>query len=86
PGAPACSAATVDTRALARALTAKGAGSVHVSGCVKGCAHPGRATLTVVGRDGAYDLVKKGHAWDQPQMRGLTADALLALDLMTLSD
>lgn len=86
PGAPACSAATVDTRALARALTAKGAGSVHVSGCVKGCAHPGRATLTVVGRDGAYGLVKKGHAWDQPQMRGLTADALLALDLMTLSD
>lgn len=86
PGAPACTSATVDTRALARALAKKSAGRVHVSGCAKGCAHPGRAALTVVGRSGAYDLVKAGHAWDQPQMRGLTADALLACDLMTLSD
>ncbi|MGO4525094.1 precorrin-3B synthase [Microvirga sp. 2MCAF35] len=39
--------------------------SVHVSGCPKGCAHPGKADLTLVGRaDGRYDVVPHGSTRD----------------------
>lgn len=77
PGAPACAAATVDTRALARAL-APTHRDLHVSGCAKGCAHPRLAHTTLVGRAGAFDLVKDGHPWDQPHQRGLAATELKA--------
>lgn len=77
PGAPACAAATVDTRALARKLAPHAPAGLHVSGCAKGCAHPRPAPLTLVGNDGAYDLVAHGHPWDSPRQRGLTADDLL---------
>ncbi len=76
PGAPACAAATVDTRTLARTL-APTHRELHVSGCDKGCAHPRIAATTLVGRDGAYDLVEQGHPWDQPRQRGLTRQDLL---------
>jgi precorrin-3B synthase len=34
---------------------------VHVSGCEKGCAHPGPAPVTLVGRAGSrYDVVREG--------------------------
>ena len=79
PGAPACAAATVDTRALARALAPFHAGGLHVSGCTKGCARPRKTATTLVGRDGAYDLVEQGHPWDQPRQRGLSP-----ADLMTI--
>ncbi|MEX0310335.1 MAG: cobalamin biosynthesis protein CobG [Tateyamaria sp.] len=74
PGAPACASATVDTRRLARQLAQPG---LHVSGCTKGCAHPRLAPKTLVGRDGAYDLVENGHPWDAPRQRGLTAQDLM---------
>lgn len=74
PGAPACASATVETRSLARALAKPG---LHVSGCAKGCAHPRTAETTLVGRDGAYDLVENGHPWDAPRQRGLTPNDLL---------
>jgi precorrin-3B synthase len=39
--------------------------NLHVSGCPKGCAHPGRADLTLVGRaDGRYDVVPGGSTRD----------------------
>jgi precorrin-3B synthase len=40
--------------------------SVHVSGCAKGCAHPGPATLTVVGTADGCALVAGGSARDAP--------------------
>ena len=80
PGAPLCPAASVETRELARRLASQLAGtgrSLHVSGCAKGCARARPADLTLVGHEGRFDLVERGHAWDEPCQRGLTPDALL---------
>lgn len=77
PGAPLCSAATVETRALARKLAAKTNTKLHVSGCSKGCAFPRVSALTLVGRDGRFDLVKDGLPWDEPSHTGLTENDLL---------
>ena len=81
PGAPACASATVNARADATALAALGLrGTIHVSGCAKGCAHPLPATITLVGRDGRYGIVRHGRAADEPAERGLTAaEAVAAL-------
>jgi precorrin-3B synthase len=83
PGAPSCSSATVETRALVRALAsvldAAAPGtphSLHVSGCAKGCARSRAADLTLVGRNGAFDLVRNGCAWDTPSQTGLSPKAL----------
>ena len=63
-GAPACSGATTPVRADAdsfaevlRGLPGDGI-ALHVSGCAKGCAHRGAAPVTLVGRDGLYDIVR----------------------------
>ena len=82
PGAPACASATVDTRTLAVALAdgfaaPNGSANLHVSGCAKGCARTKAAAVTLVGRDGAFDLISNGCAWDPPQERGLTPSNLL---------
>ncbi len=81
PGRPACASATVDTRATAAALAALGLpGAIHVSGCAKGCAHPGPAAITLVGDgEGRYGLVRHGRAADAPTERGLTAGEAVAL-------
>lgn len=83
PGAPACASATVATRAVARAIVSQlqaiGSGmprSLHVSGCAKSCARASAAELTLVGRNGAFDLVRDGRAWDAPSQTGLSPEAL----------
>lgn len=78
-GAPACPQALVATRPLARALGPSLAPSqmLHVSGCAKGCAHPGTAALTLVGRPGAtFDLIRNGTTTDPPALTGLAPEAL----------
>ena len=52
---------------------------LHVSGCSKSCAHRGPASLTLVGRDGRYDLIRNGSAADRPSLTGLTVDQIEAL-------
>ncbi len=56
-GAPACASATLPTRELAPQVV-RAAGNLldgsmflHLSGCAKGCAHPGIASLTFAGSD-----------------------------------
>ncbi|MEP2641353.1 cobalamin biosynthesis protein CobG [Roseobacter sp.] len=71
PGAPHCASATVETRMIARALAGQVGGSLHVSGCAKGCACKPRTDITLIGRDGRFDLVRGGHAWDAPDRCGL---------------
>ena len=71
-GRPGCASASVETRGLAAGLRPRG--TVHVSGCSKGCAHPGVAGITLVGRDGGFDVVRGGRAGDVPQRYGLRPD------------
>ncbi len=79
PGAPACGSATVDTRGAARQLAAMSlAGTIHVSGCAKGCARSAPADLVLVGREGRYGVVRNGTPRD-PASRTVAPDALDAL-------
>jgi precorrin-3B synthase len=67
PGRPACASGRIETRALAAELAPQTNGrSLHVSGCAKGCAHPGAADLTIVGLDGGAGLVVEGGPRDAP--------------------
>ena len=82
-GAPSCLSATVDARGDAARLAAiigpAHNDTLHVSACVKSCAHRGDASLTLVGRDGRYDLIRNGAAADRPSLTGLTMDQIEAL-------
>ena len=76
PGAPACAAGQAPARADAARLAALNLGPLHISGCTKGCAHPGPAR-TLVGRAGRYDLVPHGRAADTPSITGLTLEQMI---------
>ncbi len=69
-----------DGRALAAAIGGRGAGTVHLAGCSKGCAHPGAADILALARpDGGYDLHRRaragaaGVAWTE----GLSGPAMI---------
>ena len=76
-GAPFCPQASVETRALARALAARVPG-LHVSGCAKGCAHPGAAPVVLTGRAGGFDLAHHARAGDPALRSALSPAAVLA--------
>jgi precorrin-3B synthase len=70
PGAPTCQNASTPTQddamrlaPLARHLSDHGIG-LHVAGCIKGCAHPAHAPVTLVAASGLYGLVIGGTAQD----------------------
>ncbi|SDP23645.1 precorrin-3B synthase [Afipia sp. GAS231] len=75
-GAPGCLQAAQPTRALARSLAPHlPVGAVlHVSGCSKGCAHPGATNFTLTAQAEGFDLIRDGHARDLPLRWGLTAE------------
>ena len=79
-GAPACGSAKLATRQAAPAITQAAAAlldgsfNIHVSGCAKGCAHPGAAAMTFVGPN--Y-LVLQGRAGDPPHA-ALSMDQTIA--------
>jgi len=78
PGAPFCPQAQGETRDLARRLAAHIPGTLHVSGCAKGCARARPADIVLTARDGVYDLSHSGRAGDPPVQSGLTAAQILA--------
>ncbi|RVA23301.1 precorrin-3B synthase [Mesorhizobium sp. M7D.F.Ca.US.004.03.1.1] len=61
PGTPACASGRIATRDIAETIAAENADildfTLHVSGCAKGCAHPGPAALTIVGGENGAGLV-----------------------------
>ena len=74
PGAPGCQSTSLDTRGdgrrLAGLLPRFGfTGTIHVSGCAKGCAKSGTSDLVLVGAEGRYGLVRNGTAQDSPARR-----------------
>ncbi len=68
-GAPGCPQALQATRDLARRLApdVPEGQHLHVSGCAKGCAHPGPASVTLTGTAAGFDLIRQGRASDQGQ-------------------
>ncbi|OIQ46250.1 MAG: precorrin-3B synthase [Roseobacter sp. MedPE-SW] len=80
-GAPGCLQALSDTRDLARDLAphVPEGQILHVSGCAKGCAHPGPAPLTLTATSSdTFDLIHHGRASDQPVKETQSASALRA--------
>jgi precorrin-3B synthase len=80
PGSSGCRSTSLDTRRdgrrLARLLPQFGfTGTIHVSGCAKGCAKSGPSDLVLVGADGAYGVVRNGTSHDRPE-RGVTVSDL----------
>jgi precorrin-3B synthase len=71
-GAPICASADIAARALAPQIAAAvapyldGSFKIHISGCIKGCAHPAPAALTVVGTTSGCTLVANGSTRDAP--------------------
>ncbi|MER8652202.1 MULTISPECIES: precorrin-3B synthase [unclassified Mesorhizobium] len=61
PGTPACASGRIATRDIAEKIAAENADildfTLHISGCAKGCAHPGSAALTIVGGENGAGLV-----------------------------
>jgi precorrin-3B synthase len=85
-GAPICASAEIPARALAPLISNAAAGlldgslTVHLSGCPKGCAHPGTSALTIVGApNGCCGLVVDGRARDQPAATTAAAAVTSAL-------
>jgi precorrin-3B synthase len=75
PGAPACASGLIPARMLAATLapvlapimtSAHDGVAVHISGCSKGCAHPGPAALILVGAPQGCGVVHHGAACDTP--------------------
>lgn len=79
-GKPACLQAHQPTRDLARRLAAHvpERASLHISGCAKGCAHPGPAAITLTAQPNGFDVVYGGRAGGTPQRVGLDAEVLAA--------
>jgi precorrin-3B synthase len=83
-GAPACPQALAATRDLARALASSVPQGtlLHVSGCAKGCAHPGPADVTLVAVGQGYAALHNLTAADTPPFdplpHPLTAESLIA--------
>ena len=81
-GQPACARGEVETHAAAAMLAQTrraGDSLIHLSGCAKGCAHPGKAPLTLIGRAGLFDLVRNGGTADMPAKCHLTLAQIAAV-------
>lgn len=82
-GAPGCTQALQPTRALARALAPHLSVPLHVSGCAKGCAHPGPAPLTLTATVEGFALIRDGTAADMPLSTYSMADLIARPDILT---
>ncbi|MCG5240765.1 precorrin-3B synthase [Azospirillum doebereinerae] len=79
-----CDVGTTDTHATALAVAERAgplldhARMVHVSGCAKGCAHPGAADVTLTARDGVYDVALNAKPGAPAWRAGLSPDDAVA--------
>jgi precorrin-3B synthase len=80
-GAPLCASGLIATRAIAPRLAElhDGIATIHLSGCAKGCAHPDKAALTIVGSADGCALVADGSTQDAPFAIVATAELPAAI-------
>ncbi|MCC5900438.1 MAG: cobalamin biosynthesis protein CobG [Halomonas sp.] len=78
PGAPYCEQASVATQSLAEQLSGLKDTSVHISGCIKGCARQQPAALCLVGRDGRFDVIINDRADSAPKATGLSESEVIS--------
>jgi precorrin-3B synthase len=77
-GSDGCASGTIAARRVAETLARgepeffDGSFALHVSGCAKGCAHPGAALLTLVAIEAGVDLVIDGSAKSAPALHMAT--------------
>ncbi|MEJ6784439.1 precorrin-3B synthase [Aminobacter sp. Piv2-1] len=89
PGAPACASGMIAARDVAADIAADlGEGldpalSLHVSGCAKGCAHPGPATVTIVGDEKGAAFVVGGTAKGLPAAYTASYEAARGMGRLT---
>lgn len=78
-GAPRCAQGLASTRSVARTLAphVPTDGLLHMSGCAKGCAHPGPAPLTVTATQDGFDLIRQGRAGDDPDGASLSPEDII---------
>ena len=82
-GVTGCDVGSTDTHADGLAIAERSAGlleavrMVHVSGCAKGCAHPGAADVTLTAREGVYDVALNAAPGGTPWRSGLTPEAAI---------
>jgi precorrin-3B synthase len=79
-GAPGCPQARGDTRQIAFELSHDilPGQHLHVSGCTKGCAHPGMADVTLVATPNGYNLIRGGKASDVPHLTDIARNMIAA--------
>jgi precorrin-3B synthase len=86
PGKPACASGLIAARALAAEIAPhwpSDRGTLHVSGCAKGCAHPAPAALTMVGTERGCGIVRHGTARMTPDRYIDPADLVSEITHMT---
>ena len=72
PGKPACASGHIAARDIAAEIATRHGDildrsvTLHISGCSKGCAHPAKAALTLVGSENGAGLVVGGTAKSAP--------------------
>lgn len=85
PGAPACKSAEGDTRALALAIAkhlpdlSETGQTIHVSGCIKGCACARQTARTITARFNGYAMAINAKADEMPLLTGLSAESVLQI-------
>jgi precorrin-3B synthase len=84
-GSAGCASGAMPARALAAELAASqpeffdGSFELHVSGCAKGCAHPRKALLTLLGENEECRLIVNGSAGDVSGVHMAQADVTTAM-------
>jgi precorrin-3B synthase len=79
PGSPACASGLIPARTLATEIAGRVRnvpGTIHISGCAKGCAHPAPAALTIVGTPEGCGILHHASARDAPSRRIDVADVI----------
>lgn len=66
-GAPSCASAYIPARQIGALVAGRLPGSIHVSGCAKGCAHPSPADFVLTGTATGLAIIRNGRAGDAPQ-------------------